>query len=121
MTVRTRRTERDKRHLRLRKKVQGTPERPRLNVFKSHKNFYLQVIDDLSGNTLVAVSTQEPDVKGGLKSRGSVAAAKALGALVAQRSLAKGISQVVLDRGGMQYQGAVKALAEAAREAGLKF
>jgi large subunit ribosomal protein L18 len=121
MTVITRRTERDKRHSRLRRKVQGTSARPRLNVFKSHKNFYLQIIDYLTGRTLVAVSTQEPDVKGGFKSRGGVVAAKAVGALLAQRSLAKGIAQVVFDRGGMQYQGAVKALADAAREAGLKF
>ncbi len=121
MTIKTRRTERDKRHLRLRRKVKGTTARPRLNVFKSHKNFYLQVIDDLTGRTLVAVSTQEPDVKGGLKSRGGVAAAKMVGALLAQRSLAKGIAQVVFDRGGLQYQGAIKALADSAREAGLKF
>jgi large subunit ribosomal protein L18 len=111
MATITRRTERDKRHARLRRKLHGSAERPRLNVFKSHKNLYLQVIDDATGHTLVAVSTQESDVKGSLKSRGSVAAAKAVGALVAQRSLAKGIKRVVFDRGGLQYQGAIKALA----------
>jgi large subunit ribosomal protein L18 len=121
MTAISRRDERDKRHLRLRRKVKGTTERPRLNVFKSHKNFYIQIVDDSQGQTLVAVSTQEKDVKGTLTSRGSLAAAKAIGALVAQRSLAKGIKHVVFDRGGYHYQGAIKALADAARESGLKF
>ena len=92
-----------------------------MNVFKSHKNFYLQVIDDLAGKTLAAASTLEADLKGSLKSRGSLAAAKAAGSLLAQRALAKGVKRVVFDRGGYQYQGAVKALADAARESGLEF
>jgi len=121
MKVRTRRTERDKRHDRLRRKVDGSTERPRLSVFKSHKNFFIQVIDDSTGQTVVAVSTLEAEVKGTLKSRGNVAAAKTVGALLAQRSLAKGVKRVVLDRGGYQYQGAIKVLADAARESGLEF
>lgn len=121
MSVITRRTERDKRHLRLRRKVAGSTERPRLSVFKSHKNFYIQIVDDSNGKTLVAVSTLEKDVKGTLPARGNLAAAKAIGALVAQRSLAKGIKRVVFDRGGYQYQGAIKVLADAARETGLEF
>ena len=121
MTVRTRRTERDKRHVRLRRKIAGDTERPRLSVFKSHKHFFIQVIDDISGKTIVSVSTQEAELKGTLKAGGNVTAAKAVGALVAQRSLAKGVKQVVFDRGGYQYQGAIKVLADAARESGLEF
>ncbi len=116
-----RQLKRKTRQQRIRRKVAGTPERPRLNIFKSHKNFYLQIIDDHSGQTLAAASTLESDVKGKLAARGNLAAAKVVGNLVAQRSLAKGIKQVVFDRGGYKYHGAVKALAEAARESGLEF
>lgn len=113
--------ERRKRHARLRNTISGTAEHPRLHVFKSHKNFYLQAIDDLSGTTLAAASTLEPEIKGALTARGNQKAAKLAGALLAQRMLAKGIKRVVFDRGGNQYQGAIKAVADAAREGGLKF
>ncbi|MEW6517454.1 MAG: 50S ribosomal protein L18 [candidate division FCPU426 bacterium] len=118
---RTRNQTRSIRQARVRRQLTGTPERPRLNVFKSHRHFFLQVIDDASGKTLVSVSTQEPELKGSLQARGNLSAAKAVGDLVAKRTLAKGINQVVFDRGGFKYHGAVKALAEAARAAGLKF
>lgn len=121
MIVKSRRTERDKRHVRLRRRVAGSSERPRLSVFKSHKHFFIQVIDDSAGKTIVSVSTMESEVKEGLTARGNVAAAKAVGVLAAQRSLAKGIKRVVFDRGGYQYHGAIKALADAARESGLEF
>ncbi len=104
-------------HTRLRKALRGTPERPRLNVFRSVKHIYAQVIDDSEGRTLVAASSAEK----GFGSGGNVAAAKKLGKVIADRALAKKISQVVFDRGGYKYHGRVKALAEAAREAGLKF
>ncbi len=121
MNQKTRKTERGKRQARLRRKLAGGPQRPRLNVFKSHKNLYLQVIDDLSGKTLVFASTLEPEVKQALGSRGSVAAAKHIGTLLAQRARQQGIEAVVFDRGGYKFHGAVKAVAEAARESGLKF
>ena len=117
----TRNLNRQFRQRRIRRKVTGTPERPRLHVFKSHKNFYLQIIDDHSGRTLVAAGTLEAEVKGKLAARGNLTAAKTMGNMVAQRLLAKGIKQVVFDRGGFKYHGAVKALAEAARESGLEF
>ncbi len=117
----TRTSERQDRHARLRRKISGSAARPRLNVFKSQKNFFVQVIDDMAGQTLVSASTLEADVKSSLKSRGTVDAAKKMGALIAQRLIEKGIKTVVFDRGGNQYQGAVKALAESARAAGLEF
>lgn len=106
-------------HRRIRRKVRGTPERPRLCVFRSLKHIYAQVIDDTSGRTLAAASSLEKNapVKGG----GNVAAAAAIGRLIGERALAKGIKKVVFDRGGYAYHGRVKALAEAAREAGLEF
>ena len=107
-------------HERIRKKLQGTPERPRLNVYRSLNHIYVQVIDDLNGTTLVSASTAE----GKNESRatgGNVAAAKALGKVIAERAKAKGVSKVVFDRGGYIYHGRVKALADAAREAGLQF
>jgi large subunit ribosomal protein L18 len=107
--------------VRLRRKLAGSAQRPRLHVFKSHKNFYIQVIDDLAGTTLVAVSSLEPELKSSIKSRGNVEAAKKMGGVIAQRLLEKGIKNIVFDRGGYQYQGAVKALADAARAAGLEF
>lgn len=106
------------RHKRVRSKISGTPERPRLCVYRSNDNIYVQVIDDTVGNTLVAASSTEKDFG---KEGANVEAAKKVGALIAQRALDKGISEVVFDRGGYLYHGRVKALAEAAREAGLKF
>jgi large subunit ribosomal protein L18 len=107
-------------HDRIRKKVRGTSERPRLNIYRSLNHIYVQVIDDLNGKTLVAASTAEGK-KGEQRSGGNVASAKALGKAIAERAKAKGVSKVVFDRGGYIYHGRVKALADAAREAGLQF
>ena len=104
-------------HTRIRKKVRGTSERPRLAVFRSVSHIYAQVIDDVNGKTLAAASTVEKDL--GLKSGGNVEAAQAVGKTVAERALAAGVSQVVFDRGGYVYHGRVKALLDATREAGL--
>jgi large subunit ribosomal protein L18 len=109
------------RHLRVRSKVQGTAERPRLAVYRSLNHIYAQVVDDAAGRTLVSVDSRSPDFRGKAKSGGNVAAAKIVGELVAQKAKAGGIGQVVFDRGGYQYHGRVKALAEAARAAGLSF
>jgi len=107
-------------HKRIRRRVTGTPERPRLVVFRSVKHIYAQVIDDAKGHTMVAASSNE---KAGAKSAsgGNVAGAKSIGKLIAERAKDKGIKNVVFDRGGYQYHGRIKALAEAAREAGLEF
>lgn len=110
-----------KRHKRARKNLQGISERPRLNVFRSLQNIYAQVIDDTTGNTLVSASTLDPEFKGMNKSGGNIEASKAVGQLVAKRALDNGIKAVVFDRGGYIYHGRVKALADAAREAGLEF
>ena len=107
-----------KRHVRVRGKISGTPECPRLNVFRSNANIYAQIIDDVNGITLVAANTLEKDFEG---ATGNVEAAKKVGAVLAERAKAKGIEQVVFDRGGYIYHGRVAALAEGAREAGLKF
>ena len=107
-------------HDRIRKKVLGTPERPRLNVYRSLNHIYVQVIDDLKGATIVAASSTEGK-KGERKTGGNVASAKDVGKAIAQRAKAKGIEKVVFDRGGYIYHGRVKALADAAREAGLQF
>jgi large subunit ribosomal protein L18 len=109
------------RHLRVRKTVSGTPERPRLCVFRSLKHIYAQVIDDTSMHTLASASTAEPDFKKDGKTGGNIAAAVQVGKLVAARALEKGIKKVVFDRGGYLYHGRVKALADAAREGGLDF
>ena len=106
------------RHVRVRGKISGTPERPRLNVFRSNANIYAQIIDDVNGVTLVAANTLEKDFEG---ATGNVEAAKKVGAILAERAKAKGIEQVVFDRGGYIFHGRVAALAEGAREAGLKF
>ena len=106
-------------HTRIRRKVKGSPERPRLAVYRSLNHIYAQVIDDKQGRTIAAASTAEKSTTA--KSGGNVAAAKAIGELVARRALDKGITQVVFDRGGYLYHGRIKALADAAREAGLKF
>lgn len=117
----TRRESKERRHHRIRRTVFGTPERPRLAVFRSNEHIYVQVIDDTQHHTLVAASTLEPDLKSSLASGANVSAATEVGKLIAQRSLSKGIEKVVFDRGGNLYHGRVKALAEAAREAGLDF
>ena len=110
--------QRIKRHTRVRGKISGTPERPRLSVFRSENNIYAQIIDDVAGKTLVSASTVEKGFEG---FGGNKEAAKKIGATVAERALAKGIENVVFDRGGCVYHGRVKELAEGAREAGLKF
>ena len=107
-----------KRHVRVRGKISGTPECPRLNVFRSNANIYAQIIDDVNGVTLVAANTLEKDFEG---ATGNVEAAKKVGAVLAERAKAKGIEKVVFDRGGYIYHGRVAALAEGAREGGLKF
>jgi large subunit ribosomal protein L18 len=109
------------RHLRIRRDVRGTAERPRLAVYRSLNHIYAQLIDDTAGRTLVSVDSRSPDFQQKLKVGGNVAAAKVVGELVAQRAQARGITKVVFDRGGYQYHGRVKALAEAARAAGLGF
>ena len=109
------------RHFRVRKKVSGTSEKPRLNVFRSINNIYVQAIDDFTGNTVIAASSIDKELKGKIKSGGNIEAAETVGALVAKKALDKGIKQVVFDRGGYLYHGRIKALADAAREAGLKF
>ena len=108
-------------HERIRKRLSGSTDRPRLAIFRSNKHIYAQIIDDSKGTTLIAASTLDADAKKDLKSGGNIAAAKAVGKLVAQRAKQKGIDAVLFDRGGYLYHGRVKALAEAAREAGLKF
>jgi len=110
-----------KKHLKLRNRFTGTPERPRLAVFRSNNHMYAQIIDDTVGMTLVAASTLEKDVKAELQKTNDVAAAAYLGTVIAKKALEKGIKAVVFDRGGFIYQGKVKALADAAREAGLEF
>jgi len=110
-----------RKHLRVRKKISGTPERPRLNVYRSLKNIYAQIIDDKSGRTLVAASTLDEAIKGKIQNGGNKEAAREVGKLIAQRALDKGITSVVFDRGGYIYHGRVKELAEGAREAGLNF
>ena len=107
-----------KRHKRVRAKISGTPEMPRLNVFRSEANIYAQVIDDVNGVTLASASSLDKAIEG---YGGNIAAATAVGKLVAERAMAKGIETVVFDRGGYLYHGRVKALAEGAREGGLKF
>ena len=112
------RGQRIKRHKRVRGKISGTAERPRLCVFRSENNIYAQIIDDVAGNTLVAASSVEKGFEG---NGGNIEAAKKVGAMVAERALQKGIEEVVFDRGGYVYHGRVAALAEGAREGGLKF
>jgi large subunit ribosomal protein L18 len=112
---------REKKHLRLRNRFSGTTERPRLAVFRSNNHMYAQIIDDTVGNTLVAASTLEKEVKAELEKTNNVDAAAYLGTVIAKKALEKGITTVVFDRGGFIYQGKIQALADAAREAGLKF
>ena len=110
-----------RKHARVRKKLSGTTERPRLNVFRSLTNIYAQIIDDSTGNTLVAASSIDSALKGKLKFGGNKEAAKEVGKLIAEKATDKGIKLVVFDRGGYIYHGRVKELADAAREAGLEF
>ncbi|GIO58313.1 50S ribosomal protein L18 [Paenibacillus cellulositrophicus] len=110
-----------KRHLRVRKKIQGTAERPRLNVFRSSKHIYAQLIDDVAGVTIVSASTVDKELSGSVKNGGSVEAARQVGELVAKRAKEKGHTSIVFDRGGYLYHGRIQALADAAREAGLEF
>lgn len=115
---------RQKRHTRVRKRVSGSPARPRMNVYRSSNNIYVQVIDDLAGTTLASASTLDPSLRSDKASKsvgGNVEAAKAVGKLIAERAKAAGIERVVFDRGGYLYHGRIKGLAEAARENGLEF
>ena len=116
-----RRQARSKRQSRVRRNIRGTEERPRLSVFRSSKHIYAQIIEDQTGKTLAATSTVSKNVAGDLKFSGNVEAAKAVGTAIAKIALDKNIKQVVFDRNGFLYHGRVKALAEAAREAGLTF
>jgi large subunit ribosomal protein L18 len=117
MANRTPRELRIRRHQRIRKKVSGTPERPRLAVFRSNAHMYAQVIDDVAGRTLVAASTVEKEAATGTKTEQAIA----IGKLIAERAQQAGVTKVVFDRGGFEYHGRIKALADAAREAGLNF
>lgn len=110
-----------KRHYRIRNKISGTAQKPRLAVFRSNKHIYAQIIDDVNGNTLVAASTVESDIASKVQFTSTVEAATAVGEAVAKKALEKGITTVAFDRGGYVYHGKIKALAEAAREAGLQF
>ncbi len=116
-----RKKKRKRRHLRVRKKVFGTPERPRLAVYRSNKHIYAQIIDDTKGHTLVSASTLDKELRGKLEKTWNREAAREVGKLIGKRALEKGIKKVVFDRGGYKYHGRVKELAEGAREAGLEF
>jgi len=118
-SAKQKREARIRRHRRVRKKVRGTVERPRLAVFRSNKHITAQVIDDVSGRTLAAASTHEADLRGG--ATGNAAAAATVGRLIAERASSAGVERVVFDRGGFIYHGRVAALADAARDAGLEF
>jgi large subunit ribosomal protein L18 len=121
MKIKTKEDIRARIHSRIRKKVSGTNERPRLAVFRSQTHIYAQVINDEAGTTLCSASSLDKTLKAEMKRGGNVAAAKAVGSLIATRAKEKGVEAVVFDRGGFQYHGRVKALADAAREGGLKF
>ena len=121
VSKKSRQVVRENKHRRMRNRFSGTPERPRLAVFRSNNHMYAQIIDDTVGKTLAAASTLEEDVKAELEKTNNVDAAAYLGTVIAKRALEKGITEVVFDRGGYIYQGKVAALAEAAREAGLTF
>lgn len=121
MGERDKRTQQQRRHRRLRKRIVGTAKRPRLNVYRSLKHIYAQIIDDQRGHTLAAVSTLEAEVGEQIADRSKVEQAGVVGRVLAQRALDVGVNQVVFDRGGRKYHGRVKALAEGAREGGLLF
>jgi large subunit ribosomal protein L18 len=109
------------RHYRMRSRISGTPERPRLNVFRSNQHIYAQIIDDVAGHTLVAASTVDSELRGGVGDLRGIEQAKNIGKAVAERARQAGITQVVFDRGGYKYHGRIKALADGAREGGLTF
>ncbi len=121
MAKKTRQQARRHRHLRVRAKISGTADRPRLNIFRSLENIYVQVIDDEQGYTLVSASTIDKDIAPKLEGKNKTESAKIVGLTVAERAQAAGVSEVVFDRGGYRYHGRVKALADGAREGGLKF
>jgi large subunit ribosomal protein L18 len=121
MAKKNRTIARERRHARVRRSVIGTPDRPRLNVFKSLTGIYAQVIDDVDGNTVVSASTVDKDLRTQVKGMKKSEQAKAIGKAIAERAKSKGISSVVFDRGGFRYTGRVKALADGAREGGLQF
>ena len=124
MRIKTKADRRDRIKLRIRKRVEGTPDRPRLSVFRSVAHLYVQVIDDMSGRTLVTASSVEPALKGSLGGKvkgGNKAGAELVGKTIAERAAAKGIKKVVFDRNGFLYHGRIRAVAEAARQAGLEF
>jgi large subunit ribosomal protein L18 len=110
-----------RRHERIRKQVSGTPDKPRLSVYRSLNNIYVQVIDDIKGHTLVSASTLDKELKAEKGHKGNVAAAKKVGQLIASRAVKAGIKKVVFDRSGYKYHGCIKSLAEGAREGGLEF
>ena len=124
MTIKTKADRRERIHLRQRKRIAGSQERPRLNVFRSVSHIYAQVIDDLSGRTLVAASSAEPALRGAFAKDvrgGNTKGAQAIGKAIAERSIEKGIKRVVFDRSGFLYHGRIRAVADAARKAGLEF
>ena len=121
MKIKTKDDRRERIKLRLRKRISGTTARPRLSVFRSVTHIYAQVIDDRKGETLVSASSVEKDMRGGLKTGADIEAAKVVGKLLAERAASKGITDLVFDRGSYRFHGRVKALADAAREGGLKF
>jgi len=121
MKIKTKEDIRERLHARIRKKIAGSPERPRLAVYRSQGHIYAQIINDEEGRTLCAASSLDGDLRKQAKRGSNVAAAKAVGQLIATRAKEKGITAVVFDRGGFQYHGRVRALADAAREGGLKF
>jgi large subunit ribosomal protein L18 len=124
MRIKTKADRRDRIKLRIRKRVEGTPDRPRLSVFRSVAHLYVQVIDDRTGHTIASASSVEPAVKGGFSATergGNKAGAEAVGRTIAERLKAKGITRVVFDRNGFLYHGRIKAVADAARQAGLEF
>ena len=121
VSKKSRQVVRENKHRRMRNRFSGTPERPRLAVFRSNNHMYAQIIDDTVGNTLVAASTVEKEIKAELEKTNDKAAAAYVGTVIAKRALEKGIKEVVFDRGGFIYQGKIQALADAAREAGLEF
>lgn len=119
--AKSRNVSRKRRHIRVRRRLGGTPDRPRLNVFRSHTEIYAQVIDDEQGHTLVSASSIDHDLRADMVGKKKVEQAQLVGKSIAKRALEKGITQVIFDRGGYRYFGRVKALAEGAREAGLEF
>ena len=124
MRIKTKEDRRDRIKHRIRKRVAGNDQRPRLTVFRSVAHMYVQVVDDMSGRTIASASTVEPTVKGALETKargGNIEGAKAIGRAIAQRLIEKGVTRVVFDRNGFLYHGRVKAVADAAREAGLEF